>query len=79
MFELSMRERNEGRVSIDDISSTILKMMLAFMYTGEAPDLRDADDAVWLLDASAKYEIDVLKVEENRFNDLKLKILFHSI
>jgi predicted amino acid-binding ACT domain protein len=62
MFQANMRERNEGRVSIDDISSTILKKMLAFMYTGEVPDLSNADDAIGLLEAAAKYEIDVLKV-----------------
>jgi hypothetical protein len=62
MFQANMRERNEGRVSIYDISSTILKKMLAFMYTGEAPDLSNADDAIGLLEAAAKYEIGALKV-----------------
>jgi hypothetical protein len=57
-----MLEQSDGRVSIDDLSSSVLKKMLAFMYTGEAPDLRDADDTVGLLDAAAKYEIDALKV-----------------
>jgi hypothetical protein len=32
------------------------------MYTGEAPDLRNADDAIGLFEAAAKYEIDALKV-----------------
>jgi hypothetical protein len=61
MFEANMRERDEGRVSIDDLSSSVLKKMLAFMYTGEAPDLSDADDATGLLGAAAKYEMDELK------------------
>jgi hypothetical protein len=63
MFEANMRERNEGRVFIDDLSSSVLKKMIAFMYTGEAPDLRNADDAIGLLDAASKYEIDELKVQ----------------
>jgi hypothetical protein len=71
MFQANMRERNEGRVSIDDLSSSVLKKMIAFMYTGEAPDLLDTDDAIGLLEAAAKYEMDELKVEESRFSDLK--------
>jgi hypothetical protein len=62
MFQANMLERIEGRVSIYDISSSVLKKMIAFMYTGQAPDLRDADDAVGLLGAASKYEIDELKV-----------------
>jgi hypothetical protein len=57
-----MRERIEGRVAIDDISSTVLKKMLAFMYTGEPPDLSEVDDVVGMLGAAAKYELYVLKV-----------------
>jgi hypothetical protein len=61
MFQANMRERNEGRVLIDDLPSAVLKKMLAFMYTGEAPDLADADDLIGLLDAAARYQLDALK------------------
>jgi hypothetical protein len=62
IFEANMCERNEGRVVIDDLSSSVLKKMLAFMYTGEAPDLGDADDVIGLLAAAARYQLDALKV-----------------
>jgi hypothetical protein len=58
-----MLERIEGRVVIDDLSSSVLNKMIAFMYTGEAPDLSNTDDAIGLLGAAAKYEMDELKVE----------------
>jgi hypothetical protein len=62
MFQLDMRERNEGRVVIDDLSSSVLKKMLTFMYTGEAPDLSDADDVISLLSSASRYEINALRV-----------------
>jgi hypothetical protein len=62
MFRVDMRERNEGRVNIDDLSSSVLKKMLAFMYTGEAPDLRNAGDVIGLLGAASRYEIFPLRV-----------------
>jgi hypothetical protein len=65
MFRANMRERNEGRVYIDDISSSALKKMLAFMYTGEPPDLSESDDVIGLLGAAAKYEIEALQVKLN--------------
>jgi hypothetical protein len=62
MFQANMRERNEGRVDIDDLSTSVLVDMLSFMYTGEPPVLTNAADATGLLGAAAKYEIDGLKV-----------------
>jgi hypothetical protein len=62
MFQANMLERNEGRVAIDDINSRVLKKMIAFMYTGEPPDLCEANDVIGLLGAAAKYEIGALQV-----------------
>jgi hypothetical protein len=63
MFQANMRERNEGRVVIDDLPSSVLKPMLAFMYTGEPPDLSEANDIIGLLGAAVRYEIDSLQVQ----------------
>jgi hypothetical protein len=62
MFQANMRERNEDRVDVDDISTSVLVAMLAFMYTGEPPVLTNAADGIGLLGAAGKYEIDELKV-----------------
>jgi hypothetical protein len=67
MFQSNMRERNEGRVAIDDLSSSVLRKMLAFMYTGEPPNVSEADDLIGLLGAAAKYEIDALQVKKKFF------------
>jgi hypothetical protein len=61
MFQANMRERNEGRVVIDDLSSSVLKAMLAFMYTGETPNSSGASDAIGMLEAADKYQLNALK------------------
>jgi hypothetical protein len=78
MFRANMRERNEGRVVIDDISASALKKMLAFMYTGEPPDLSAADDVIGLLGAATRYEIDALQVQL-KYNSLIYMYLFYII
>jgi hypothetical protein len=75
MFQANMREREEGRVAIDDLSSTVLKQMLEFMYTGEPPDVSEADDLIGLLGAAAKYEIGALQVKINIILKCKIKLL----
>jgi hypothetical protein len=73
MFETEMREANEGRVSID-AHPGVLRKMLEFMYTGQEPNLHDALEGIRLLEASALYQIDALKVMRYiRKNCLKMK------
>jgi hypothetical protein len=62
MFQANMLERTEGRVIIDDISSRVLKKMLAFMYTGEPPEFGAISDVMGLLEAASKYQLDALMV-----------------
>jgi hypothetical protein len=61
MFETEMRETGEGRVTIDAQPAT-LKKMLGFVYTGQPPKLGDALEGIRLLEASALYQVDALKV-----------------
>lgn len=60
MFEHKMRESQSDRVDVADVDAEVMREMLRFMYTGQAPNLeRMADD---LLAAADKYQLDRLKV-----------------
>lgn len=60
MFEHGMRESQSDRVDVTDVDPDVMKEMLRFMYTGNAPSLdKMADD---LLAAADKYQLDRLKV-----------------
>ena len=39
MFEHDMKERQQGRVEIDDMDPEVMADMLRFIYTGRAPNL----------------------------------------
>ncbi|KAH7731639.1 speckle-type poz protein [Aphelenchoides avenae] len=59
MFEHEMTEARSDRVVIDDIEPEVVKELLRFMYTDNAPNLdRMADE---LLAAADKYQLDRLK------------------
>jgi len=59
MFKHSMKETSENCVTISDFSFDVVMEMLRFIYTGEAPNLKDM--AVNLMAAADKYELDGLK------------------
>jgi len=60
MFEHEMAESSNNRVEINDVDPDVMKEMLRFMYTGNAPNLdRMADE---LLAAADKYQLERLKV-----------------
>ncbi|KAH7979804.1 hypothetical protein HPB49_011115 [Dermacentor silvarum] len=60
MFEHEMQEKNQSRVEITDMDHEVLREMLRFIYTGQAPNLDNmADD---LLAAADKYALGRLKV-----------------
>jgi hypothetical protein len=72
MFETEMLETSEGRVSID-AHPAVLRKMLEFIYTGQEPNLHDALEGFRLLEASALYQIDALKVMKDALFNLNLK------
>uniref|UniRef100_A0A915ARD4 Speckle-type POZ protein n=3 Tax=Ascarididae TaxID=6250 RepID=A0A915ARD4_PARUN len=59
-FEHKMSEAQSDRVIIDDVEPEVMKEMLRFMYTDQAPNLDRMADT--LLAAADKYQLDRLKV-----------------
>ena len=55
MFEINMKEKEEGRVIISDIDAEVMSDLLAFMYTGRAPNMRA--HTTELLLAADKYNL----------------------
>ena len=73
MFEHDMQERSNSKVEIDDVRPDVLRVMLAYIYTGRVSNISDvADD---LLYASDKYQLDRLKIlcEEQLSKNLKVE------
>jgi hypothetical protein len=66
MFATPMLETANGRVTIPDVDSRALELMLEWMYSAKAPSLGD-DEALarGLLEAAHKYQLDELKVFGN--------------
>nr|XP_050047599.1 speckle-type POZ protein-like [Dermacentor andersoni] len=72
MFEHEMEEKKQSRVEITDMDHEVLREMLRFIYTGQAPNLDSmADD---LLVAADKYALERLKVmcEESLWSNLSV-------
>ncbi|XP_064464740.1 speckle-type POZ protein-like [Ornithodoros turicata] len=59
MFRNNMKEKQENRVHLDDISAEALQGMITFIYTDTAPNM--ASLAVDLLRAAEKYDLKRLK------------------
>ncbi|XP_064455128.1 speckle-type POZ protein-like [Ornithodoros turicata] len=59
MFKNNMKEKQENRVHLDDISAEALQEMITFIYTDTAPNM--ASLAVDLLHAAEKYDLKRLK------------------
>eukprot|EP00731_Ephydatia_muelleri_P032792 Em0024g336a len=60
MFEHEMEEIRKNRVEISDLDQEVMQEMLAYIYTGKAPNLKKMADS--LLSAADKYALDRLKV-----------------
>ena len=60
MFEINMREKQEGIVTIPDIEPEVMTELLTYMYTGCAPDLKT--HAKEFLLTADKYNISHLQV-----------------
>ncbi|XP_047101164.1 BTB/POZ and MATH domain-containing protein 4-like isoform X1 [Schistocerca piceifrons] len=59
MFAHDMLEASCGQVSIDDVEGPVLKLLVAYTYTLQAPQLPDT--AAQLLSAADKYGLSALK------------------
>ncbi|GAV05411.1 hypothetical protein RvY_15551 [Ramazzottius varieornatus] len=57
MFEIKMSECQTGQVVIEDLEPHIVEMMLRFMYSRKAPDLKDVETGISLYEAADKYQI----------------------
>ena len=70
MFKQEMKEKQEKRVNIDDLSSKVVQSLLEFIYTDKVPDI--ATLAPELLSAGHKYNIPrlMLLCEEIMASDL---------
>lgn len=74
MFEINMREKVSGVVTISDIPPAAVSDLVAYFYTGTAPNVSTL--AKDLLDAAKKYELPRLfTICEN---ELKTKIQVHN-
>ena len=62
LFESKMRESESGKVTIKDINSEIMTVMLHFIYTGSlAKETITTEIAIELLAAANKYQLEALK------------------
>ena len=73
MFEHDMQESSNNKVKIDDVCPDVLKVMLAYIYTGRVSNIGDV--AYDLLYAADKYQLDHLKTlcEEQLSKNLKVE------
>ncbi len=71
MFETDMKEKQEGRSVIEDMSTDVAEELLTFMYTGKAPNVETEE----LFQLADKYEMDHLKplCEKALFNNLEVE------
>jgi len=61
MFDVKMKERESGKVTIEDIKPEIMEEMLHFIYTGVVKESLPFKSTVKLLSAADKYQLDALK------------------
>ena len=57
MFEIKMSECQTGQVVIEDLEPHIVEMMLRFMYSRKAPELRDVETGISLYEAADKVSV----------------------
>ena len=74
MFEVDMAEKNNGVVDITDTTPTVMSDLVAYFYTGTAPNINKW--AKELLNASKKYELPRLFTMCE--NELKLRITVNN-
>ena len=61
MFDVEMKERESGKVTIEDIKPEIMTEMLHFIYTGLVKDSVTTEFSKELLAAADKYQLESLK------------------
>ena len=61
MFEHNMTESSSRTVVVEDIEPNIFRQLLRFLYTGDAPEMKDENIAELLFVAADKYQVDKLK------------------
>ena len=71
MFQHSMEENIRNRVRIEDLDSEVVHEMLTFIYTGNAPNIKDKVEALFY--AADRFALDHLKIlcEEELCSKLK--------
>jgi len=62
MFQVGMKEVEEGRVVIEDMEQEVLEELLRFMYCGSVTSTLIGEICVELFQAAHKYDIEPLKV-----------------
>ncbi len=72
MFEASMKEAELSEVTIIDITPAVGKEMITYIYTDEAPNVRDMAEELWF--AAEKYQLPGLKALCNNEIVKQLKI-----
>jgi len=72
MFEHDMTESSSHTVVVEDIEPNIFRQLLCFLYTGDAPEMKDENMAELLFIAADKYQVEKLK-------DLCIPVLSKSI
>ena len=61
MLQTNMRERESGKIKIQDLTSEVVSEMLEFIYTGEIKKNLSGDLLRELLIAADKYQLDLMK------------------
>ena len=61
MLQTNMREKESGKIEIQDLTSEVVSEMLEFIYTGEIKENLSEDLLRELLIAADKYQLDLLK------------------
>ena len=81
MFEHKMQESATNKVKIDDIKPNVLKEMLTYIYTGQAPGIGDKNMAYDLFYAADKYQLSHLKLlcEQQIISSLRVNNAAHIV
>ena len=86
MFEHDMTESSSRIVVVNDIEPKVIRQLLRFLYTGDAPEVEDDEIMVeQLFIAADKYQVDTLKdwcdsllsKQINEENAVRLLVLAH--
>ncbi|XP_021045476.1 TD and POZ domain-containing protein 5-like [Mus pahari] len=81
MLEHEMKERLTNRVDIEDLDPKVFKEMMAFIYTGKAPNLQSHSMACDVLAAADRYGMEALMVmcEDALSRNLSVENAAHTL